>query len=343
LTVTKQIEGKKTGKQENSGIYSNREARKILEYLLEHPSAVFAHNVLPSDDVAYPQAEAVLGDAKVDAAQLLADMTSAGVLSSQLVDKAPACPQCGSKQISTRYLCPQCSTYDIRRTYLYEHLKCGKVGNEESFKKGEQVICPKCQSVLHNFGEEYRVVGVWYECNNCKNSFNNPSHSHFCRPNNHKFSPDLASLIPLFQYQLNRNEIENIRREILVYSEAVAYLENLGLTVLAPHSLKGKSGATHRFDMVLVFPKKGWRGEETTFAVDVLPSSLAVESDVFKNFAAKARDVKPAKACMIAVPMLPSDARSLFEDLKLTAFEGPTIREAMQAFQSKSGISAYIS
>ena len=337
MTVTSQVK-----ERESAGIYAKPEARKILEYLLGNVQTALTPSFLPNDELVYQQVDTILGQAPADTPGLLSEMASAGTLLSEFVDKAPACPECGSKQLSTRYACPQCSTYDINRTYLFEHLKCGKVGNEESFKKGNEIICPKCQAVLHNFGVEYRAVGVWYECNKCKNSFNNPNHLHFCRANHHKFSPDRVNLVPVYKYELNKRAIEQIRREVLVYAEAITFLEDLGLTVKAPHSLPGKSGEPQPFDIVLLLPKKGWRGEEKIVAVDAVVNKLPVEADAVRGFAAKARDARPSGSYLVAVPGLTEEARTLAKNMKVDFAEGPTMHEAMQSFQSKSIIKEYL-
>lgn len=327
---------------ESVGIYSKPEARKILEYLLANTQTTLEPSYLPTDELRYQKVEKILGDVPIDAPGLLGEMAAAGTLSSELVDKSPACPECSSKQLSTRYACPQCSTHDINRTYLFEHLKCGKVGNEESFKKDDEIICPKCQAVLHNFGVEYRAVGVWYECNKCKNSFNNPNHLHFCRPNHHEFSPDRVNLVPVYRYELNRKAIEQIRKGVLVYAEAITFLENLGLDVKAPHSLPGKSGEPQLFDIVLVLPKKGWRSEEKIVAVDAIVSNSMVENDAVKSFAGKVKEAKPSDSYLIAVPGLSEEARTVAKNLRVDYFESPTLNEAMQAFQSRSIIKDYV-
>jgi hypothetical protein len=314
-----------------AGIYANPKARRILEYLLEYTQTVFTATVLPTDEIKYEQVENILGEGSEGYVELLDAMATAGVLQSQLADKVPACPVCDSKQVSTRYLCPQCSSYDILRTYLFEHLKCGKVGNEGSFRRGDQIVCPKCQAVLHEFGVEYRAIGVWYECNKCKYSFNNPNHSHFCRPKHHEFPTDLVALMPIHQYELNRSAIESIRKEVLVYAEAITYLENLGLTVQAPHALTGHSGQNHTFDMVLPIPKKGWRGEGRTVAIDVIVDGYSAEAEVFREFIAKARDLKSAETYLVVVPGLLEDAKTTLSDAGVTWFEAVSLREAMQA------------
>jgi hypothetical protein len=337
MAVTSQVK-----QNEPADIYTKPEARKILEYLLANSQTSLEPSYLPNDELRYQQVEQILEDAPIDAPVLLGEMASAGTLSPELVDKAPACPECSSKQLSTRYTCPQCSTYDINRTYLFEHLKCGKVGNEESFKKRDEIICPKCQAVLHNFGVEYRAVGVWYECNKCKNSFNTPNHLHLCRPNHHEFSPDRVNLVPVYKYELNRKAIEQIRKGVLVYAEAIMFLENLGLEVKAPHSLQGRSGAPQLFDIVLILPKKGWRSEEKVVAVDAIVGNSAVGDETVKDFAARVKEAKPSESYLIAVPGLAEEARTLARNLRVEHFEGASLNEAMRLFQSKSIIKDYV-
>ena len=335
MAVTGEVKEVKETNQ--PGIYQNPSARKILQYLLEFPQTVLTATILPTDEIKYEQVEKILEGDSADPVPLLDDMTTAGTLQSQIADNVPACPTCGSKEISTRYLCPQCGSYDINRTYLFEHLKCGKVGNETSFRKGDQIVCPKCQAILRDFGVEYRAIGVWYECNKCQHSFNNPNHTHFCRPKRHEFSTDRVALIPIHQYQLNRTAIETIRREVLVYAEAIAYLENLGFSVKAPQTLAGKSGDNHTFDIVLTLPKRGWRSEERTVAMDVIVNGYAVEMDDFKRFIAKARDLRELKstdAFLIVAPGAPEAAKTMLKDAKTPFFEGRSIREAMQALQN---------
>jgi hypothetical protein len=332
MTLTSQLpaaEARPTSKS----IYSDPEAREILQFLLGNVQTLIVPEILQDDQIAYPQLESILGHVPSQVSVLFDRMVASGVLLAEVVDKIPVCPECGSQRVSTRYLCPQCNSYDIARGYLFEHLKCGKVGNDKSFQRDDEIVCPKCQTVLHNFGIEYRAVGAWYECSACKYSFNNPSHSHFCRPNRHRFSPESAPLIPIHQYRLNQAVLKEIKREVLLYSEAITILENLGLNPLAPHNLTGESGQQHTFDIVFVLPKKGWRGSERIIAIDVITSDTAIGPEPIHNFVKKVKDSMPFDSCLVATPGFTDEARMLAKNLRLTYVEGSTLKEAMQAFQ----------
>jgi len=326
-------------------IYANPDARKVLEFLIWNAGTVLSPTILPTDEITYPQLESILGKdtlTKEKQIRLLKVMSDANVLVAELVDKVPLCPSCGSSQVSTRYICPHCYTFDITKTFLFEHLKCGKVGSSDEFAKDEQIICPKCQTVLHDFGVEYRSVGAWYKCSRCNHSFNSPSHSHFCRPNRHQFTSDAVQLVPLYQYQINSEAAEQIKLKVLVYAEAITQLENLGLTVFAPHSLLGKSGEKQPFDIVLSQQKKGWRGEERTIVIDIKIDKQPTGVDAVKKFHAKVKDVKPSESWLITVPGLDAEAGTLIGNLNLSHSEGATLLEAMQVFLDKSDVKSYV-
>jgi hypothetical protein len=311
----------------DTAIYQNLDARKILQFLLRSPRTIVTPEITPTDEVQYPQLASVVRLNASDTLELLSQMVQAGVLVADLADKAPACPECGSHQVSTRYVCPKCYSYDVSRSFLYEHLKCGKVASDDAFRKGGQLICPKCQAVLHSFGVEYRAVGAWYKCGNCDESFNAPVHQHFCRPKRHQFATDRARLVPIYQYRLNPASLATIRKETLMYNDAIAVLEALGLTVVAPGEVQGRSGNARPFDIITTV--KGRWGGGKTITMDVITSTDNVPIDTVREFAAKAKDARASESYLIAIPGLSDDARSLANSLKLSTIEAPSVKEAM--------------
>jgi transposase-like protein len=326
----------------NAEIYSDPNARKILQFMLRSPRTPITPEILPTDELHYPQLRSVVDEKPSAMVDLLSRMVSAKALVADLVDKTPACPECGSTEVSTRYTCPKCFSFDISRSFLFEHLKCGKVASDDTFRKGEQLVCPKCQAVLHNFGVEYRAVGAWYQCKNCNESFNAPTSSHFCRPLKHQFSMDRTRLVPIYQYRLNPETLAAVRKEVLMYNDAVTMLESRGLSVEAPYELLGKSGQPQSFDMVTTIKGGRWSGNKTV-AIDVPTSHENISMEQVRDFAAKVRDARPGEAYLIAVPGLSEDARTLSKNLKLSVVEGPTVKEAMASLLSRDtfkGLSA---
>jgi len=321
VTTTVNVEAKTTNE-----IYSDPEARRVLQILLRNITVVISPQTLPTDEVTYPQLQSILGEHAAEADSLLARMAAAGVLIETLADKVPACPECNSKQVSVRYLCPQCYSYDITRSFLFEHLKCGKVASDDTFRKGNEYVCPKCQTVLHNFGVEFRAIGAWYKCNRCNNSFNATVHSHFCRSKHHQFTPDRARLIPVYEYKINTRILNEIRNQVLVYGDLISFLEDCGLTVIAPHTLAGKQ-EPRTFDLAV--NSKGRWGAQKIIVMDIINSESGIGSDNVREFAAKVRDAKPTVSYLVAIPNLTDEARDVSRNLKLTIVEASSLKEAM--------------
>jgi predicted RNA-binding Zn-ribbon protein involved in translation (DUF1610 family) len=337
-TVTSTVNLDQKGNKE---IYSDPDARQILQFLLRNITTVISPQTLANDEVTYPQLQPILGERTSDAEAVLSRMAESGVLVEDMADKVPACPDCNSKQVSSRYLCPQCFSFDIARSFLFEHLKCGKVASDDSFRKGDEFVCPKCQAVLHNFGVEFRAIGAWYKCNRCSNSFNAAVHSHFCRQKHHQFTPERARLVPIYEYKINTRNLNEIRNQVLVYGDLITFLEDAGLTVIAPHLLSGKSGEQRSFDIVIT--SKGRWGAQKIVAMDVINSDSEVGSDFVREFAAKVRDSKPTASYLIALPKLTTEAKDVARNLKLTVVEGPSLKEAMDPIRELAAIKELIS
>jgi hypothetical protein len=322
-------------------IYSDVEARQILQFLLRNITTVISPQTLATDEVTYPQLELILGEHALNADLVLSRMAACGLLIEDLADKVPACPECNSKQVSSRYLCPRCYGFDITRSFLFEHLKCGKVASDDTFRKGDELVCPKCQAVLHDFGVEFRAIGAWYKCNRCSNSFNAAVHSHFCRPKRHQFTPDRARLIPVYEYKLNTRILNEIRNQVLFYGDLISFLEDAGLAVSAPYTLAGKSGESRSFDLAIT--SKGRWGAQKSIVMDVINSELGAGPEVVREFAAKVRDAKPTVSYLIAIPKLADQARDLARNLRLTIVEAPTLKEAMGPIRDLPAIKELIS
>ena len=329
----------KQATQPASEIYSDLSARKVLQFMLRSPRTPITPEILPTDEMHYPQLAAVIDANAAGTLELLTRMVKARVLLADLADKAPACPDCGSHQVSTRYTCPKCFSYDISRSFLFEHLKCGQVANDDTFRKGDQLVCPKCQAVLHNFGVEYRAVGAWYRCSNCNESFNPPSSSHFCRPRRHQFSLDRTRLIPIYQYRLNPATLADTRKEILMYNDAISMLEALGLIVQAPDEVIGRSGEHQYFDIGTSIKGGRWGGSKTV-AIDVNTSTQNLTSEHVREFAAKAKDSRVNETYLIAVPGLNEEAKTVAKNLKVTVIEGASVKEAMTTLLNRDPFKA---
>lgn len=77
------------------------------------------------------------------------------------------CGNCYSAFLNYREVCSKCNSTDLFMENLIHHFVCAKVAPESDFISGNQMICPKCNKLLHHIGVDYDKPSLVYTCNNC--------------------------------------------------------------------------------------------------------------------------------------------------------------------------------
>jgi Thaumarchaeal output domain 1 len=280
----------------------------------------------------YPVIEEMLGDAS-QVGSFLSKLSDSGVLDKTLFDKVIFCPKCSSANISFRYCCPFCKSFDIQKSSLVEHVKCGYMDLEANFRQGDKYVCPKCHEEMQKIDVDYRKAGVWCSCKNCNKSFDIPVSEHFCRSCNASSTFEEASIKEVYAYTLSKNIKADSYLGLLLSTPIQELLVEEGFTVRSPASLKGKSGATHSFDIVA--HKGDANNHQGIIVVDLATSTGAVvsEQNVIALFA-KVFDVSPEKAYLIAIPKLNENGKRMAELYNIRLIEAENAKEATKALRA---------
>ncbi|MFH1001502.1 MAG: hypothetical protein V1783_11780 [Bacteroidota bacterium] len=77
------------------------------------------------------------------------------------------CSNCYSAFLNYREVCSKCGSSDLYMENLIHHFVCAKVGPESDFISGNQMVCPKCNKLLHHIGVDYDKPSLIYTCNSC--------------------------------------------------------------------------------------------------------------------------------------------------------------------------------
>jgi len=279
----------------------------------------------------YPPVEAIIGEAsKVEA--FLDLLYQEKILQRKLIDKVIFCPKCASAEISFRYSCPYCKSFDVHKSSLIEHVKCGYMDLEENFRKGAELICPKCHQELKKIDIDHRKAGVWCACRECKKSFDVPVPEHYCKSCRAVTNFEQAVIRDVYSYTLDEHVKERLSSSLFLVAPIRKLLMEQGLTVESPAFLEGKSGAKHSFDVV------AFKGEkpQKVIVVDLAFSTEALVSEqpVIALFA-KIFDVSPDKAFLVAIPKLSSNGRKMAELYNIQAIEAKSQAEAVAFLKSK--------
>ena len=321
------------------------EAKKAerAELYKDHNTQVFLSNFLsgevtelkPTYDsklgYRYPLVEAIVGETS-DAESFLNQLYEAGVLERKLYDKIVYCPRCNSSNVSVHYCCPYCKSFNIEKSALVEHVKCGYMDVEKNFRKGDKLVCPKCNKELKKLDVDYRKAGVWCDCKNCGKSFDIPVTSHFCRDCQANFTFGDAVIRDVYTYSLKEEVREEATPGWVIIAPIIDFLRESRFGVESPAFLKGKSGANHMFDIAAF---KGG-AKRSTMVIDLATSTgnTVSEQPIIAMFA-KIYDVSPDNAYLIAIPKLSENGKKMAGMYKIQVIEAKDQEEAIRALENK--------
>jgi hypothetical protein len=297
----------------------------LANYLLTEGT----HELVPTFDselgVRYLEGERITGDDAATVGLWLEELATKGVLEKRFVSKRIMCPKCGSTDTPVHYCCPHCRSIDIEKKALFEHLACGVIDKEDNFKKGEQLICPRCSRELGELGITHRSVGTWFLCRTCQKAFDRPQSFHVCGRCKQLFVIEDAALSDVFAYKLSRGAEDELKSGGLFLKPLKDLMEQLGFSVKVAGVLQGASGTEHRFDL-LGTREKGKAKE--TVAVDVVTSSGYVgDATVIATFA-KRYDTNPTRLVLVVVPRMEESGKKLADLYSIEVIEANSASEA---------------
>jgi len=321
----------KISNTERADLYKDHLVQVFLSKFLSGEIARLDPLLDPSQGYEYPLIDAILGD-HTKADDFLAKLTRVGILKKELYDKILHCPHCISPKISIHYTCPHCKSFNVRKSALIEHLQCGYIDTEDHFERNDSLTCPRCGKELIKQDGDYRKAGIWCTCNDCKKSFDIPVPSHFCRNCRKKFTFENSIYENAYSYKLSDEAKKEASLGWILITPIKEFLESHGFDVETPGFLKGKSGASHMFD-IAAFRRDV---ENDIIVMDLATSTKGVisEQPVIAMFA-KVYDVVPNNACLIAIPKITENGKRMAKLYNINLVEAKNPKEAIKTLECK--------
>jgi hypothetical protein len=125
-----------------------------------------------------------------------------GLLKETFFDKLQCCPSCASARVLVREECAKCRSADIVEEQIIHHLRCGYQGPERDFRKGRELICPKCSMHCEHFSVDYDKPGALVLCNCCGHATGEAEVGFMCLDCDSGFSSDKAVTRVFHEYGL---------------------------------------------------------------------------------------------------------------------------------------------
>jgi len=319
----------KSLRDERTEAYRDHRAQLVLSKFLSGEIEKLDPVYDPRYGYTYPIAEAITGD-PASAEAFLSRLHEIGILKRTMFDKAINCPVCGSGNVSIRYCCPYCKSFNVKKSALVEHIQCGYIDVEDRFKKTDKLMCPRCHNELTKPEVNYRRAGVWCACSECGKNFDIPVPSHFCHECRNVFTFEDAVYRDVYSYSLNEDVIREAGVGYILVGPIREFFRSRGFSVESPGFLKGKSGASHMFDIAVT------KGDITRNAIvlDLATSADEVSEQSIIAMFAKVYDVAPDKSFLIAIPKMSENGRKLADLYKINLIEARNQKEAMKALEN---------
>jgi len=320
----------KASKTERAEAFKDHRSQLVLSKFLSGELTKLDPVYDPTYGYRYPAIEAIIGDPSTTK-EFLTHLYELGIIKRQTFDKIINCPSCDSANVSIRYCCPYCKSFNIKKSALIEHIPCGYIDTEDRFKKEDKLVCLRCHTELNKPDVNYRRAGIWCLCNDCNKSFDIPVPSHFCRVCGKSFTFEEAVYKDVYSYSMNEEIMKEAGMGYILVAPVRELLQSRGFVVESPSFLKGKSGASHMFDIAAS------RGDVTrnVIVIDLATSAgePVSEQSIIAMFA-KVYDVTPDKACLIAIPKMSESGRKLAELYNIHLIEARDQKEAVKALET---------
>ena len=122
----------------------------------------------------YPLLEPLFGKRDTGVLETLSFLESQHLINGRFISRAHFCGHCGSAFLNFKEACPQCNADDIDSDELVHHFKCAYTAEISDFRKGDHLVCPKCERELKHIGVDYDKPSIVYHCNQCSYTFQDP-------------------------------------------------------------------------------------------------------------------------------------------------------------------------
>jgi predicted RNA-binding Zn-ribbon protein involved in translation (DUF1610 family) len=314
-------------------MFRKDEVQKLLRAIMDGKIKSIEPDFNYESGVRYSIAEEIMGIHGKALELTLKELTEIDVLIPEVRGNVEVCPICGSHQSTVTLSCPTCGSPNLSKGVMIEHFGCGFLDLEEAFRRGEELVCPRCGKILRAIGIDYRKLGMLYKCDECQQRFPSPKRRYTCR-NGHNFGQDEQVLDKIYAYRPNPEKYTLIEKETLDFKPLLERLTKNGWFGQSPATFQGRSGVELEFAFALWAPKTNSVKQKPFVLADVYTSVDAVDSNVVLVFIAKTIDVEAFEKILMVMPRLNEKARTLVKSYNISVIESETTSELTEKLRS---------
>lgn len=292
----------------------NIKLTKFVLAVMNLPEKKILPEINPSQPLgySYPLANEYFGAA---ARELLEEMAADGLFEKEFIAKEVGCPRDQSINLSLKRHCPRCDATNLNKEELLEHISCGYVGPESSFKERS---CPKCKKKLAKVGVDYVKHGQQFVCQVCGHFFQEPVMKAICLRDKNVFLFAEAKEVNLYAYKMTKHLQDEITKVLDQQKFIRDKICELGFTVNSPARVKGRAGVEQEFFLTA---ESGRGFLKITVIVELLSNTEIKAADILTLYA-KAIDINAHGILVGAVPRMSEEAKAIASSYNIAFVEG---------------------
>ncbi|MEJ7591882.1 MAG: response regulator [Planctomycetaceae bacterium] len=119
------------------------------------------------------------------------------------LDRILVCPCCNGVP-TFRMGCGSCGSAMTEPDVLIHHYACAHIGAEAEFRKGHDLVCPKCRQQNLVSGSDFEIVSGGHRCADCRSRISQPELIGHCLSCQHRFPADDAATMQLTAFHVHR-------------------------------------------------------------------------------------------------------------------------------------------
>lgn len=128
-------------------------------------------------------------------------LVRAGLAQRSFFEKLHVCPSCASSRMVVREVCGACGSGDVHEAAIVHHFRCGHQAPEDDFRRGEDLVCPRCVRQLEHFGFDYDRPGVVTVCRACGHTTGEAAVGFICLDCSARHSADRVETRTFYAYE----------------------------------------------------------------------------------------------------------------------------------------------
>jgi hypothetical protein len=266
----------------------------------------------------YPVVEQTIGVKGKEVVSILESLVDKGIVRKDFFERLLRCPQCQSMNLRPATHCPKCGSGNIARGRVLEHFVCGYVGLEDEFVAKGRYLCPKCKVELRTIGSDYQSLGLLRKCHDCNEVFTTPAIKWRCMKCSSLTAEDKVTEVNIYSYALNEAKRGWLEFELKPKHQLIEFLRQLGYEVKENATVKGRSGAEHKID-ILATRDDGIISYNIAIGVEVAGDEIGM-GEIFA-FDDKAYDIGIHDKILVVLPGLRREAEKFASQQRIKVLE----------------------